>query len=127
MEGRSTDLGERVGRREIAGALRSKKKRMCKTLAKCNEEIQNLRNKPRRNEELKKSEEALPRLKGGDLEKASRLFKSSSGIDRRDERRNRGEMEEQQACTTMFFLIPKNVTSERPIALLPTLVRWWEA
>ena len=33
----------------------------------------------------------------------------------------------QQACTTMFFLIPKNVTSERPIALMPALVRWWEA
>ena len=27
----------------------------------------------------------------------------------------------QQACTT------KNVTSERPIALMPTLIRWWEA
>ena len=27
----------------------------------------------------------------------------------------------QQACTTMFFLIPKNVTSERPITLMPTL------
>ena len=26
----------------------------------------------------------------------------------------------QQACTTMFFLIPKNVTSERPIALMPS-------
>ena len=33
----------------------------------------------------------------------------------------------QQACTTMFFLMPKNVTSERPIALTPTLIRWWEA
>ena len=33
----------------------------------------------------------------------------------------------QQACTTMFFLIPKNVTSERPISLMPTLIRWWEA
>ena len=33
----------------------------------------------------------------------------------------------QQACTTMFFLFPKNVTSERPIALMPTLTRWWEA
>ena len=31
-----------------------------------------------------------------------------------------------QACNTMLFLIPKNVTSEQPIALLPTLVRWWE-
>ena len=33
----------------------------------------------------------------------------------------------QQACATMFFLIPKNVTSERPIALVPTMIRWWEA
>ena len=33
----------------------------------------------------------------------------------------------QQACTTMFVWIPKNVTSERPIAQMPTLKRWWEA
>ena len=33
----------------------------------------------------------------------------------------------QQACTTMFFLIPKNVTSETPIPLMPALIRWWEA
>ena len=33
----------------------------------------------------------------------------------------------QQACTTTFFLIPNNVTSERPIALMPTIVRLWEA
>ena len=33
----------------------------------------------------------------------------------------------QQACTAMFFLIPKNVTSEMPIALMPTLRRGWEA
>ena len=33
----------------------------------------------------------------------------------------------QQACTSMFSLIPKNVASERPIALRPTLIRWWEA
>ena len=33
----------------------------------------------------------------------------------------------QQACTTMFFGIPKNVRSERPIALMPTLIRSWEA
>ena len=30
----------------------------------------------------------------------------------------------QQACTTMFFLTPKNLTSERPIALMQTLIRW---
>ena len=33
----------------------------------------------------------------------------------------------QQACTRMFFLTPKNVTTERPIALMPAMVRWWEA
>ena len=27
--------------------------------------------------------------------------------------------------TTLFILIPKNVTSERPIALLPAFVGWW--
>ena len=32
-----------------------------------------------------------------------------------------------QACTTMLFLIPENVSSERPTALTPTLIRWWEA
>ena len=30
-----------------------------------------------------------------------------------------------QACTTMSFLIPN--TSEKPIALMPTLIRRWEA
>ena len=33
----------------------------------------------------------------------------------------------QQARTRMFFLSPKNVTTERPIALMPAMVRWWEA
>ena len=33
VEGKSTDLEERGGRSEIAGSLRSKKKRMVKTLA----------------------------------------------------------------------------------------------
>ena len=32
----------------------------------------------------------------------------------------------QQACTTMSFQIPTNVTRECPIALLLTLIRWWE-
>ena len=29
----------------------------------------------------------------------------------------------QQACTTLFFLIPKTVTSERPIALVLQMIR----
>ena len=90
----------------------------------------------------------MPRLKEGELDKASRLYKEKTEVvcdgfhpkvllDLTKE--TRGEMFEflekveqsgkwpQQACTTMFFLIPKNVTSERPIALMPTLIRWWEA
>ena len=31
------------------------------------------------------------------------------------------------AATSMHHDDPKNVTSERPIALVPTLIRWWEA
>ena len=104
-----------------------------------------MHDKPWRNDELKKSEEALPRLKGVDLEKVSRLYKAKTGVgcdgfhpkvllDLTKE--TRGKVAEflekveqsgngpQQACTTMFFLIPKNVTSERPIALMPTFIRW---
>ena len=92
----------------------------------------------------------MPRLKEGDLEKVSRLYKAKTGVgcdgfhpkvplDLTDltskKRRNRRVLGEggtewqmaTQACTTMFFLIPKNVTSERLIALMPTLIRWWEA
>ena len=99
-----------------------------------------MQNKPWRNEELKEFEEALPRLKEGDLDKASRVYKAKTGgfqpkvpLDLTKE--TRGDIVEflemveqsgkwpQQSCTTMFlcttfFLIPKNVTSERPIALI---------
>ena len=106
-----------------------------------------MHDKPSRNEELKECEEALPKLKEGDLEKASRLYKaknrsgmrrippqSASGLDKE----TRGEIVEflerveqsgkwpQQAWTTMFFLILLNVTSRRPIVLMPTLIRWWK-
>ena len=99
------------------------------------------------NEELRKLEEALPRLKECELDKVSRLYKAKTGVGcdgfhpkvPLDLTRNEGEIVEflekveqsgkwpPQACTTMFFLVPKNVTSERPIALVPTLIRWWEA
>ena len=57
-------------------------------------------------------------------------------LTKRDEGRNcgvpgEGGAEWKVAATSMhndvLFLIPKNVTSERPIALMPTLIRWWEA
>ena len=46
----------------------------------CNEEIHNMQNKPWRNDELKECEEALPRLKECDLEKAARLHKAKTGV-----------------------------------------------
>ena len=63
------------------------------------------------------------------------LPKSSLGFDKRNEEKIVEFLESleqsgkwpQQACTTMFFLIPQNVTSQRPTALMPTLIRWWEA
>ena len=39
-----------------------------------------MQDKPWRNEELKKYEEALPRLKESDLEKVSRLYKEKTGV-----------------------------------------------
>ena len=114
----------------------------------CNESVQNLEDKPWKNEEMKELEEALTRLKEYELEKASRPYKEKSGVgcdgfhptiplDLTTETRREivellVKVEQhgkwpQQACTTMFILFPKNVKSEGPIALMPTLIRWWEA
>ena len=30
------------------------------------------------------------------------------------------------ASNTVFFIIPRTTASDRPMALLPTLIRWWE-
>ena len=96
---------------------------MGKALA-VNERVQNLEDKPWKNEELKKLEEALPRLKECDLEKASRLYKEKTGVGcdgfhsktpldlTKETRREIVELLEkveqsgkwpQQACTTMFL------------------------
>ena len=115
--------------------------------SQCDENVQNMADKPWKIWELlKKLEEALPRLKECELEKVSRLCKAKTGVGfdgshpripldlTKETRREIVEMLEeveqcgkwpQQACTTMFFLIPTNVTSERPIALMPTFIRWW--
>ena len=90
----------------------------------------------------------MPSLKESDLEKAARNYKAKTGVGcdgfhpkvpLDHTRETGGEVVEffqkveqcgrwpQQACTTMFFLTPKNVTSARPIALVPTMIRWWEA
>ena len=39
-----------------------------------------MQNKPWRNDELEECEEALPRLKEGDLDKASRMYKVKTGV-----------------------------------------------
>ena len=114
----------------------------------CDESVQNMEDKPWKHEELKKLEEALPRLKEGELEKVSRLCKAKTGVGCDGFhptvlldviKGTRCEMVEflekveqsgkwpQQTCTAMSFLILDKVTSERPIALMPTLIRWWEA
>ena len=45
------------------------------------ESVQNTKDKPSENEELKKLGEALPRVKDCDLEKASRLYKAETGVE----------------------------------------------
>ena len=84
---------------------------------------------------------SLTKAKECKLEKASRLHKAKTGVgcdgfhsssfvlDKRSKRiveffEKVGQSGKwpQQACTTMFFLIPKNVTSERPIAPMPKLI-----
>ena len=90
------------------------------------------------NEELKKLEEDLPRLREGDLEKAAKLFQAETGggcdgketskevVEFLDKVEQSGKWPK-QACTTMSFLIPKTVTSERSIVLVLTMIRWCEA
>ena len=98
--------------------------------------------KPWKNEELKKLEEALPSLQKCHLEEVSRLYKkrkTEGGCDGFHPldltKETRGEIVDflekveqsgkwpQQACTPMFFVIPKNVTSARPMRSC-TLIRW---
>ena len=96
----------------------------------CDESVQNMENKPWKNEDLEKLEEALPRLKECDSQKSLVLYKTKTGVgcdgfppkillDSTNE--TRGEVVEllkkveqsgkwpQQACTTMFFLMSKNL------------------
>ena len=97
-------------------------------------EVQNLEDKPWKNEEFERWEEALPMLKECELEKVSRLCKAKTGVrcdgfhpkvpldltnaTRREvveflEMVEQSERRPQQACTTMFFLISRNVSRVR--------------
>ena len=110
----------------------------------CGKEVQNPENKPWRSEDLKKLEEDMPRPTESDLAKPTKTYKPKTGVgcvgvhskvpldlarERREEVVEFLEKVEQcgkwpqQALTTMPFLIPKNVTSMRTIALMLTMTR----
>ena len=131
MEWRSTNSGER----DVRYLARCEEKR--REWAKhwqCNTEVQGQKEQPWRSEELRSLEEGMPRFKESDSEKAARSYKATTGVgcdgfhpqsSVRFVERTRGRVVElcekvkqrgrpQQGCTTMFFLIQKNVTSERP-------------
>ena len=114
----------------------------------CGTEMQDLKDKPWRNVDLKQLEEDMPRIMEKEFQKAAGSYKAKTGVGcdgfhpkvpldlTKETIRELVEFMEkveqcgrwpQQACTTMFFLIPKNVTSKRPIALMPTMIRWWQA
>ena len=46
----------------------------------CDENVKKLEDNPWKREEMKKSEEALPRQKGCALEKVSKLYKAKTGV-----------------------------------------------
>ena len=93
-----------------------------------------------------KEEETLPSLGVTALRKAAMAFEATTGVgvggfhprvllDLSDEYcqkylrfcirwKWRGVTNEREHHSTFF--IPKSTTGERPIALLPTLIRWWE-
>ena len=64
----------------------------------------------------------LPRLKEEIREKAARSYKAATVVVS-DRLCARWPL---HACTTMFFLIPKNIASQRRISLQHTLIRWCE-
>ena len=101
-----------------------------------------------RNEELSSFEDGPPQLDEYGLEIVARSYKATTGVGydgfrgtvllvlpKATTRETVKFLENvypcgrwpQQARTTMFFLIPKNVSSRRPIALRPTLIRWLRA
>ena len=100
----------------------------------CDTKVRDQEDKLWRSEELKSLWEGMPGLMESDLEKAARNYKaktgigcdgfhpqSSAGLGERNKRRGVEFLEKveqsgrwpQQACTMMFLLVSKNVTSER--------------
>ena len=112
-----------------------------------NTKVQDLKDRPWKKEELKNLEEDMPRLeewswKGSEILQSQYRsgvrclsFQSSSGFDKKQYEKiwnswrrwsSVGDARSKLA-QRLFCMIPKNVTSERPIALMPKMNRWWEA
>ena len=117
---------------------KAKKRSLKRRRATKGERVQDVESKPWKSEELKQLEEDMPRRRENDIEKVARSCKAKTGVgcdgfrpkvsfyltrEIRDEVVEFWEKVEQcgkwpqQACTTMFFLVPKNGTSEHPIVL----------
>ena len=106
----------------------------------CDMDVQDLEDMRWRKEDLRSLEEGLPRLKEGNLERAARSYKATSGVDcdgftlkfREDvsketiseivkffEKVEQCGRWPQQACTTMFF-VPKMLRAHAPSRLCPS-------
>ena len=79
MEERCTDLGEKKKRMRCCWAVVRQKRKDWSTHWQCDEDVQKMQDRPWRNEELKRSEEALLRLKDDDSEKTSRMCTAKTG------------------------------------------------
>ena len=76
---RTGDLGRRR-KKEVLLDRCEVTRREWSTHWQCDEDVQNMQDIHWRNEELRRCEEALPRLLEGDLERASRMYKSKTGV-----------------------------------------------
>ena len=73
-------------------------------------------------------EEALPRLKESDLEKASRFYKAKTGVGS-DGFHPKVPLDatKETRAEVVEFLEKVEQSGKWPIALMPTMIRWWEA
>ena len=83
-------------------------------------DAQDLQGMPWRGEELRSVEEGMPRLIEGHVEKAARSCKAETGVGG-DGFHPKVLLDLSEESRVVLF-DPKNVTSERPIALLPTMI-----
>ena len=96
--------------------MKQKKKNGQERHWQCGEDVQNMEDKPWKKEELKRMRWLPPKSPpGSDNTNDGKIVEFLEKVEQC------GRLP-QQACITMFFLMPQNVTSERPIALMQ---RWF--